>query len=63
METGQIVGLIAGAMMLALLWPAARRLGAAGTPTLRWAVLWIAALAAVMLLYTTVLAPMGIGLR
>lgn len=63
METGQIVRLIAGAMMLVLLWPAARRLAASGTPMLRWAVLWVAALAGVMLLYTTVLEPMGVGLR
>lgn len=63
MEAGQIFGLVAGAMMLALLWPAARRLGTSGAPMLRWAVLWIAAAAAVLLVYVTVLEPMGVGLR
>jgi hypothetical protein len=62
MEAGQIFGLVAGAAMLILLWPAARRLGSTA-PVLRWAVLWIAALAAVMLLYVAVLEPMGVGLR
>ncbi|WP_291297303.1 hypothetical protein [Elioraea sp.] len=63
MEAGQIFGLVAGAMMLVLLWPAARRLGASGTPMLRWAALWVAAAAAVMLVYAFVLEPMGVGLR
>ncbi len=63
METGQIAALVAGMAMLVILWPAARRIGGSGAPILRWAVMWVAVLAAVLLLYSWVLAPMGIGLR
>lgn len=63
MEAGQIAALVAGLAMLVILWPAARRALAEGAPVLRWAAIWAAALAAVLLAYEVVLAPMGIGLR
>jgi hypothetical protein len=63
MEAGQIAALVAAAAMLVILWPSARRAVASGAPVLRWALLWAAALAAVLLAYEFVLAPMGIGLR
>ncbi len=60
METWQIVGLIWVAGALALLLPGMRaRL--AGQPALRWAALWLAALAALVLAYELLLA-VGIDL-
>jgi len=63
MEAWQAAALVAGIGMLVLLWPAARRIGGSRVPMLRWALIWAVAIAAVMLAYTWVLAPMGIGLR
>jgi len=63
METGQIAALVAGAAMLVILWPAARRALASGAPVLRWALVWAAVLGAVLVAYAVVLEPMGIGLR
>mgnify|MGYP001258128639 FL=1 len=60
METWQVVGLVWVAGALALLLPGFRaRL--AGQPALRWAVLWLAALAALMLAYELLLS-VGIDL-
>lgn len=63
MEAWQIFGLVAGAAMLVILWPRVRRMLASGAPVLRWAVLWLAALLAVVAAYDWVLAPAGVGLR
>lgn len=63
MDAGVIAGLVTATALLVLLWPAARRMAAEGAPMLRWAIVWLAALGAVGLAYTYVLAPLGIGLR
>lgn len=63
MEAWQIFGLVAGAAMLAILWPRLRRMLAEGAPVLRWGVLWAVAVLAIVLAYEWVLAPLGVGLR
>lgn len=60
METWQVVGVIWAAGVLALLLPGFRA-RMAGQPALRWAVLWLAALLALMLAYELLLA-VGIDL-
>lgn len=63
MEAWQIFGLAAAAAMLVILWPRVRRMRADRAPLLRWALLWLAAVLAVVFAYQWVLAPLGVGLR
>lgn len=60
MQTWQIVALIWAAGALALVLPGLRT-RAAGTPMLRWALIWVVALLGLMLAYEAMLAA-GIDL-
>lgn len=60
MQTWQIVALIWAAGALALVLPGLRA-RAAGTPMLRWALIWVVALLGLMLAYEAMLAA-GIDL-